>query len=1259
MKKTILRLGPFAAPLRALSIALLLSLVGPTLSACKSTPKTPEESWTQLRDRAQGTKKASTATEWALAELLRPGGDPEKARRARKQLDELGVEGVPANLARAIADLGHGKSQRAADEFFKALIQAKSWEDPRASLYAWYAARKVDQLLGLSPDFGARHRDEIAALLKTPGHIGFRAYATVVELWAKDAFKEAKAGVDEKLAHQLGCVQNINLAGPFGANPATDIVRKFDAERAGVWPERWETEPGHVAPPRRLKTTQVGCDVIVDEAVTPGIFYGETFITVKEPVEVIVTAGGATELWVNDALALHRDIRVWGIWPKFGARIHLSAGRHRFVWKFGDASTALRIVELSGKRAEITSSRESRLGYSLVPPSLGPDPNDLMAYIRPDGVVDPGDDLTRYVAAGLAHQEGQPDVATVLFEPLVKDPETATGISLSAAAAFAEDDPIYDETQTRDLVHELELRAAERDPGLWYPKFKNLIWEAQQKGPTTVLEPLEALQGKFKEVSAIPFALAQVYSNLGWGPEHERTVKALVEKFPSDTDALSEGIDLYGKEGDEEKERELLDRLRKLNPDSEVFFFRALAAKDYQTALQELRRLGARRPSRKDIQPRIEQLLIQSGDKERTLEHLRAAIEREPRDVLARLAVADARLARGDENPLTAALVEAVEAGVDPGVIEGAIDLVEGLTALEPFRLDGKKVIAEYEAKGNHLSGTAARVLDYGAVWVRGDGSSRFLEHEIVRIQSEEAIKRFAETDTHGLILRLRVVKKDGRTLEPEAVAGKPTATMPHLEVGDYVETERIISQWGDGARLRYSGPGWFFRELNVAYSRSEFVVVAPKDKPLVLEAHNGVVDPEVSHTDSLVIHRYRVDDSPAAPAEPNSPPEQEFLPSVSIGWGQNFNERLTEMNRAMVSVTANDPRLVRIAKNIVKDLRDSEAQLRALYHWTLDSVQEGEEGDGRRVVVSRNGNRWRGFQTLVSALGFEARWALAESRLSSPARGPLSDASRQLFPLLVVSTEKGRTFLTIDDQFAPFGTIPSHLRGEPVYILGGEEAETSVVPEGGQEDGIAYEGTGELKQDGSAVLDLRIVFQGTFAASLRNGLSQIPENQLGNIIESRLLGQYLQGARLKTFQVKNQNQLDQALVIAVTTEVPQFATPSTTGFLLSPPFMPRLTGLTPLAQRATPLLIRQESRQSLDLKLRLPKGVSARVENEKASSFLSSYEVKDTAQTGSLHLLRDVGSQAGRISVSEYADFQKYTNQADTALSRSLRLSR
>lgn len=1232
----------------------------PLITACHGDARAPrdDQAWAKLRD-AKKSDDPELVTTWFLAEMLRPGGDPTSAGKARRRLDELNAHGVIPALARGIDDEAHGRIKSAVEHFFDALALAKGWDHPQAGLYAWYAALRAQELAPAVRDFAGKHRKVIDELLADPGRIGFRAYGLLIDFWANDAFTKAEQDIDEKLAKKLGCVADVTLAGPFGTNNHTDVLRSFAPEQPGFWPAHFEREVGQAQEPGQLDVEATGCALVVDEPVSDGIFYAQSFLELDRERTLLLSPGGATQLWVNDSLVHDRDVRVWGSWPRIATELTLPAGRHRLVWKTREADTSLRIMEPDGRPARVRTSSDQYPGYSLIPPKPGQDPNELGPFLSPTGAPRGTTELTRFIAAYLADDDGASDIAAVLFEPFVEKAEKATGIALSTAAIFVAGDPIYDQSQTRDLMHELQVRAVQHDPELWYPKYQNVIWEAEQKGATTVVGELETLAETFPDVPSIPFSLAELYEELGWGPEYDAAIQNLLKRFPDDEDALRLGIDYFEENGNFKQVDVLLARLAQEHPDSELLVTRALNRHDYAAALRELKRLQARRPGGKDIEARVEQLLVAAGEESRALDQLKKAIENEPRDAHARLALADAQLALGNEKALTTALVEAISAGADPSPIEGAIDLVEGITALEPYRLDGKKVIAEYEARDVHMPGTAARVLDYGAVWINPDGSSRFLEHEIVRIQSEEAINRFTEESGHGLVLRLRVIKKDGTTLEPEEVAGKPTVTMPHLEVGDYIETERIVSRWGDGVGEVYEGPGWFFREKDVAYARSEFVVVAPAEKQLVLEPHNGVPDPQVTKTGAVVVYRYRVDDSPAAVVEPMSPPAQEFLPRVSVGWGLEFEQRLRNMSRNMISLGAVDPRIVKIANNITKNKTRDADRARALYRWVLDSIQDGEEQDGRRVVVSRNGNRFRGFETLCRAAQIPVRWAVAESKLASPITGPIDSAERPLTPLLVVTLDGKEHFLTIDDKFAPFGTVPSYLRGAPAYLLGQLEAVKTRVPETGVQDGISYEGSGQLSERGDLKLDLNISFHGSFAASLRNGLSQIPENQLGNVIESRLLAQQLQGARLLSHRVLNKDNLDQPLTIAMSTEVPHFATETALGLLMNAPFMPRLSQFTTLATRVTPLLIAQETEQHVDLHIRLPEGFTALVTSNSQSSPHAEYRVADQADASSVRIVRDVVTHAGRVSPEAYLQFQSFTNAADAALSASIRLKR
>ena len=452
------------------------------------------------------------------------------------------------------------------------------------------------------------------------------------------------------------------------------------------------------------------------------------------------------------------------------------------------------------------------------------------------------------------------------------------------------------------------------------------------------------------------------------------------QRFPDDVGALHAYLEALDDDGPAAEADRVAARIKKLDPDAEVDLDRALARRDYKAAIAELERLGKRRPDRKDIADRVADVLARSGDPAAAAAELEKALAKHPRDAQARFRLADRALAKGDGTALRRALAGALEAEASTDELRAAIDLIEGATDLEPYRKDGRAVIREYQAwekAGHHMDGTAARVLDYSAIWVHDDGSSEMLEHEIQKIQSQEAINAESEAEPPaGLVLHLRVIKPDGRVLEPEPVAGKPTLTMPHLEVGDFIEIEHITPQAGDGARGRqYRSPHWFFREADKGYWRSEFVMVTPAARKLEIETRGNVPPPSLKPLGTFVERRWRVDLSPPAELEPESPPITEFLPSVRVGWGVSLDATLARLVDLAADETPLDPRLRAKALEMVRGVPASTpTSARAVSTAGCSSTcRQGKETDGRRASPGAAGRGSRRSATCCASSGSTA----------------------------------------------------------------------------------------------------------------------------------------------------------------------------------------------------------------------------------------------------------------------------------------------
>lgn len=1245
-----------------------LLVVAALLTGCSRGPaRSAEPSLTELRRTGASTSDPDRVAQWMIAELFAPGGSAKQAGRARARLTTMSPDDVAiAELSLGIDAWLHGQLTAAPEHLLRAARAARTSDAEIAPYVAWFATRHAVLLRHHSPGLWRRWRDFATEAIEEPLHLGWRARSELVDWWAAEAFNAAERDVPRRTTERYGCVGAVRLAGPFGRATRRDLVSPHPAEAPGPWPERWPRVDGQVDTPRRLSTRQDGCRAWVDEPVAKGVFYAETFLDLPADREVLLAVQGALAVWVDDTLVLNRDPRHWGEWPRFGVSLWLGAGRHRLLARLDEPTTSIRVMHPDGRPLEVAASTEGSLPYLLSPPRQTGEPNLVSRFVKDGQVLPPPDLLTRVLVAYLAFAEGQGDLAAALLEPLVADLPRTTGPSLLLSALFTDRDPVYDDTQRRDLARELQERALAADPELWQAALSLAWWRAEQEGLAQAVAPLRALTERFPDVPAVTFGLARVYGKLGWQAEHDATVKAAAARFPESPEALEAALGLADAAGDRDRADTLVKRLQQLDPDSELVLVRAIEREDYPAAIQELERLQRRRPDREDIPDRIRHLEIAAGTRIESTDHLLTALEDEPKDASLRLALADARFAAGQRDALQRALVDAIDVGGDTSDLEAAIALVEGMTELEPYRLDGRSIIAAYEADDQHLPGHAARVLDYAAVWIKSDGSSRMLEHEIVRIQSAEAISKLAEHPRlEGLALHMRVIKRDGRVLEPELVSGKPTVTLPHLEVGDYIETEQVISRGSDDpGGTFYLGPQWFFREENIAYARSEFVVISPADRELIVEVTGDVPAPTREDHDGLEVRRWRVDESPAAPNEPNSPPIGEFLPSVRLGWGVSQARIVQRFHDETVDLTPVDPRIVRIAQRIVEDAQPNTAaeQARRLYRWIVANVADGDVNDGRRVVIGKQGNRARGYETLCRALGIEVGYALVQNRIAAPPRGPITAATQ--FNQLVMHVKpvlSQPVWLTVGNKYAPFGYLPAEVRDMPAFLLTSYGPHLIRTPAGraGSRDGIEYDGVVILATDGSAKLRLSQRFLGRHAMAARSDLAEIAERRLPDVLQA-MIAQELRGARLDDFEIENLDQLDLPLTLELRISLLAFAERSGDQLVVAPPFTSRISTLTTLPTRQTPLLMAADTYRRVRLEIELPPGATLTRRLEKSELALGGLRVGVTDHTsaGKLVLERLLDLPAGRIQPEDYPALIAFARRADEAQTASLRIS-
>lgn len=1254
----------------------MLFLVLILVPACGGPPpSTATVDLTKTRSQARGSDNGEIVGRWLLDEMFAPSGTAANAEAARNRIaqNKTRGNGLYAALGTALWEETHGDPKRAAASYIATLAAAKKSADPAAPLAAWLATHHLVGLRGSVANLWKQNTPTLEGVIAAPGNIGWRALAELHEWASAEALDRAEVtgdSYDALVTTRMGCARNVRIAGPFGRGTVPDRRRSFAAERA-PWPPSWPEDPTRGTIPHVLTTERHRCLTASTEKTAEGIFYVETFVDAPASRDVIVAVQGSVTVWVDDVVAVDRDLRQWGVWQRFGGAVRLPKGRHRVLARVMNDAASVRILNLDGTAANLETDTNAERPYGVDRPAVLDDPNPISRIV--DEVAkghEPGlSPLFGALAAHAAWIDGLSDVASTLMQKTI-EPKDAAPVALLFAAQYARGDVAYTDQVRRINEKELYTRAYSADPKLWYARAWLLLDDAEQRGPVEAVEPLKKLAADLPNVPQITEQLARLYGRLGWRAERMRAAQDLAAHFPDDRDALGLLLTALEDDGSLAEADKIASRIKKLDPDAEVDLDRALARHDWKAAIAELRRLEKRRPDRKEIASRIADVLMRAGDPSAAAAQLEKALQKNPADVQARFRLADHAYAQGDTSALRRALAASLQAGAKGTEIREAVEILDGASLLEPYRQDGRKVIREFEAwekSGKHMEGTSARILDYAATWVHSDGSSEMLEHEIVRMQSQEAVDKEAEQKPpEGLVLNFRVIKPDGSILEPEQVAGKPTLTMPHLEVGDYFEMEHITASASEGLRgRRYRGPHWFFREADKGYWRSEFVVLTPKDRPLEVETVGKVPEPTVSQKGPFVERRWRVDESPPAPEEPDAPNPREFLPSVRIGWGISLDEMLLRYVDAASEETPIDPRLVKLAREVVrpekgKSKPTKDDQARAIYKYVGEAIQDGQESDGRRVITGRSGSRQAAFFYLMRLLGVHAELALVKSRIAMPPKGKMSEVETYDNVVAFLDTGGAGRWLTIRDKFAPFGYVPAELRGQPaIRLISGTPRATT--PTLGDADGVRIEGRAYLKEDGSATVDITQSYVGRMGIGLRAVFDRVAESKRNEFVETRLLANNLPGARLRELRMENREDLAKPLVLRMKADVPQLARSLGGGKLvLKQLFAVDIAQIASLPQRQTPLLLGSSSHVEVAFQILTPTTMRlpASLPTGELRDGDRSVVVRDSVEGNAIKLARVVDIPAGRVQPGEeYKRFVAFTQGADQLLAREIAL--
>jgi tetratricopeptide (TPR) repeat protein len=641
-----------------------------------------------------------------------------------------------------------------------------------------------------------------------------------------------------------------------------------------------------------------------------------------------------------------------------------------------------------------------------------------------------------------------------------------------------------------------------------------------------------------------------------------------------------------------------------------------------------------------------------------------------PRDVRLAKTLADVLELNGSHGDALALRERALHIDGGDLALRRAVERAKtGKELLHDYAITTEEALKSYEAAPTTEEATSAYVLDAAAIRVYPDGSMVDRIHILQKALDQQGVQDIAEVSipAGAIVLKLRTLKPDGTTLEPERIEGKESISLPGVAIGDVVEYEYLLAHPSRGpGQPGFTASNFYFQISREPNARSTYVVVAPRGMGLETDAHNLAVSPPTIEGD-LEVFRHEERRVPAFIPEPMSPASgTEWLPFVVVGAGEKGHEGLI---RTYADTFLDNGRITHEVEAFARASTASTQGLeavRAVYSAVMKKLSGKDSGlsvSATASVAQDRGSRTWLLTSSLRALGFDAQLVAVRTGAVDPA--PYRFPAEYLFPYVCVRVRlPGQADVWLDPaiRFAPFGELPEFAAGgrdawtlpdlgRPIEHLKTPPASERPTKEVRLQ--LSLDAKGMLSGEGSET------YFGHDAAQLAESLETVTSEQRNQAFQSAL-SHYFGGAALSSINVESQRTVGGSVIIRYNFEAPRFARPEgDTKLIASSLTFPLMLGrrFIGVSRRATPLFVEASERASVTATVKLPEGWSldAPLGEIKLTGPSGMYERRERQSGRVVDVQESFRLVGSRIVPKDYEAFARFAGEVDLVQQRDL----
>lgn len=577
-----------------------------------------------------------------------------------------------------------------------------------------------------------------------------------------------------------------------------------------------------------------------------------------------------------------------------------------------------------------------------------------------------------------------------------------------------------------------------------------------------------------------------------------------------------------------------------------------------------------------------------------------------------------------------------------------------------PF--EGERISFEEAIKGfidNPDGASSAFILDHQITQILEDGGAIERYHGILKIYDKEGVEKEGELSfPSDYLLVLRVVKPDGRVVEPEYIPTKRTIGMSGLEPNDIIEYEYVNTvEPNEYKNNSYYRPNYqfIFQDLEKPFFRTLWTIKYPKSFKMEFYEQNLKEKPEEYESQGVIIRKYDYRNANRISEEPLAPPTSYFLPLVYIVGNFTWEDLFRVYKNAVIGFFPVSEVIKEEARKRRMNLKRKSEIVEDLINFVLTEIDMSKSFDSlnpTHTLLMGEGNRLQLFGSLLKANDIDFDILFVEDKVMSNIKNNLP-LDRYNNMLLRVKTENGEEYIFLSDSTRNPKILPINLAGSRAISLSKDHYEVEKI----KDDISKYLQAKDIQnrfidENGNMVVHIHQEVDPDTSSDLRRVLKMVEPERWKELVEmafSQIFGQI----EVIDYKFEDIENYEENLNIKLELKVNSFARVENNVLEIDKLFdkVDLLKFYGKLQTRNLPLEVSSPVIFNQDVEISLPEGKIAGFQkrNEKIISSFGYYKLSMKKKKNRLFIRRNLFIPYQIVEKDYYKEFINFLNQIDS----------